>query len=58
MTIEDLAVVVARIEAKLDVAISKGDDHETRIRALERKVWMAAGFAAAGGAGLSQFLGG
>lgn len=38
------------------------DDHETRIRSVERKVWMAAGFAAAiggvGGGLLSRMLGG
>ena len=37
-------------------------DHETRIRALERKVWAASGFAAALGGGigaaLSQIIGG
>lgn len=37
-------------------------DHETRIRSVERKVWMAAGFAATvgsvGGGLLSRMLGG
>lgn len=37
-------------------------DHETRLRSVERKVWMAAGFAAAvggvGGGLLSKLLGG
>lgn len=37
------------IETKLDVSISRVDDHETRIRRLERAVWVAAGAAAAGG---------
>jgi hypothetical protein len=38
------------------------DDHENRLRALERTIWIATGFAAAGGGAagglLSQFLGG
>ena len=37
------------IETKLDISISRVDDHETRIRRLERAVWIAAGAAAAGG---------
>lgn len=40
---------LARIETKLDVAIGRVDDHETRIRRLERAVWVAAGAAATGG---------
>jgi hypothetical protein len=40
---------LTRIEVKLDTAISRVDDHETRIRRLERIVWVAAGAAAAGG---------
>lgn len=40
---------LTRIEVKLDTAIARGDDHETRIRRLERIVWIAAGAAATGG---------
>ena len=49
----DLAIAVARIEAKLDVALAQGHDHEGRIRKLERAVWGAAGagVVAGGGAG-------
>ncbi len=32
------------------------EDHETRIRSLERWVWGAAGLGTIGGAGLSQIL--
>ena len=48
---EDAALVsfLTRVEVKLDAALTRGDDHEGRIRALERKVWVAAGFAAAAG---------
>lgn len=40
---------LTRIETKLDVANGRVDDHETRLRKLERAVWLAAGFATAGG---------
>ena len=37
------------IETKLDIAISRVDDHESRVRRLERVVWIAAGAASAAG---------
>jgi hypothetical protein len=40
---------LTRIETKLDAAISRGDDHEHRLRRLERAVWVATGAAAAVG---------
>ncbi|QWY81843.1 membrane protein [Microbacterium phage Honk] len=45
---EDAALVsfLTRVEVKLDAVLTRGDDHETRIRSLERKVWLAAGAAA------------
>ncbi|UVK59039.1 tail needle protein [Microbacterium phage Cen1621] len=48
---EDAALVsfLTRVEVKLDAVLTRGDDHESRIRSLERKVWLAAGFAAAAG---------
>lgn len=64
---------LARIETKLDAflaqqtnyetrAQSNHVDHETRIRRLERALWTATGFAAAGGGTLgaivSQLIGG
>lgn len=53
---------LTRIEVKLDAAISRADDHENRLRRLERTVWAVAGAAAiAGGAvsgGLLRVLGG
>jgi hypothetical protein len=36
---EDLLVRLARIETKLDAALSRADDHEGRIRSLERARW-------------------
>jgi hypothetical protein len=51
-----------RIEVKLDQALHIDNDHEARIRALERARWTAAGFAAAGGGAvgtlLTQLMGG
>lgn len=40
---------LVRIETKLDAAISRADDHETRIRRMERMLWLAAGAATAAG---------
>jgi hypothetical protein len=35
----DASVTLARIEVKLDAALRTGDDHESRIRALESRNW-------------------
>lgn len=44
---------LTRVEVKLDMLLLQTPtlhtDHETRIRRLERAVWLAAGFASAGG---------
>lgn len=57
---ELIEVTLARIETKLDGALTQGVDHEGRIRVLERKVWQAAGLASVvggtGAAALAQFL--
>lgn len=44
---EDAALVsfLTRVEVKLDAALTRGDDHEGRIRGLERKVYIFAGAA-------------
>ncbi|OLF07757.1 hypothetical protein BLA60_25855 [Actinophytocola xinjiangensis] len=66
-TPDSLEVTVARIETKLDAwnhqqtadaarAATQHTDHETRIRALERAKWTAAGFAAAGGGAVGTIL--
>ena len=51
---------LTRVETKLDTLLLRLDpqhnDHELRIRALEQKVWVASGFAAAGGSGLTAIL--
>jgi hypothetical protein len=45
-----------RIETKLDMWHEAANDHETRLRRLERLMWVAAGISMAGSAGLSQWL--
>ena len=59
---ESTAVILARMEVKLDQALTGHADHETRIRALERKVWAASGvasiFAAGSAAAITKLLGG
>jgi len=47
---------LARIETKLDNAISRSDDHETRIRRLERALWLVTGAAAVGGGALGSII--
>lgn len=47
---------LARIETKLDVWHTTHADHETRIRSLERKIWLAMGAAAVGGGTLAQVV--
>ena len=59
---ESVAVILARMEVKLDHSLSQVGDHEARIRVLEKKVWTASGVAAllgsVGAAFLSKLLGG
>jgi hypothetical protein len=54
-------ILLARLETKLDLVLARSDDHESRIRILERKVWQAAGVATvlsgSAAASLSQLLG-
>lgn len=59
----DFSLSLARLEAKLDVIGVKLDlmsgtmiDHETRLRSLEKKVWMAAGAASIIGGAVSQLF--
>lgn len=40
---------LVRIETKLDAQLTRSDDHETRLRRLERALWLATGAAAAAG---------
>lgn len=47
---------LVRIEIKLDQVIHLGTDHETRIRKLERALWLATGAAAAAGGTVGAFV--
>jgi hypothetical protein len=59
---ESAEVRLVRIETKLDVVLSAHEDKEQRIRSLERRFWIALGFATASIAanigGLATYLGG
>jgi hypothetical protein len=60
MSNEDVIALVerlVRIETKLDVSNRTHDDHEARIRKLERSLWIAMGFAAALGGVAGQLAG-
>lgn len=46
--------LLIRIEAKLDAWRDTQKDHESRLRRLERALWICSGLAMAGGAGLSR----
>jgi len=47
---------LTRIEVKLDTAINRTDDHESRLRRLERAVWVATGAAAIAGGAIGEVL--
>lgn len=53
MSDHDLLVV---IKTKVETFIGGQLDHETRIRRLERIIWLAMGFAAAGGGVFGGFV--
>lgn len=52
--IRDLLI---RIDTKVQDALARQDDHENRIRALERRVLVAAGAAAAAGGVAGRLFG-
>ena len=45
------------MDTKLDALLNQRQDHETRIRRLERWVWVATGVAAAIGSAVGSYLG-
>jgi hypothetical protein len=47
---------LVRIEVKLDQALVQHGDHETRLRRLERALWMVTGIAASAGGGIGALL--
>ena len=48
---------LAVMDTKLDALLNQRQDHETRIRRLERWVWVATGVAAAIGSAVGSYLG-
>lgn len=60
-TLTDIKTGMASMGTKLDLLIQRIDpvitDHETRLRRLEAKVWIASGAALAGGGVLGALLG-
>lgn len=47
---------LVRIETKLDAYNTSNADHETRLRRLERALWIAVGAAGVGGGVIGQLL--
>lgn len=60
-TLANIRTELATLGTKLDLLIARIDpvitDHETRLRKLEAKIWVASGFALAGGGVLGAVLG-
>lgn len=52
----DEAERLVRVETKLDILIERKDDHETRIRRVERLAWLVAGAAGLAGGYLAKLL--
>jgi hypothetical protein len=59
-TLTDIKTGMASMGTKLDLLIQRIDpvitDHESRLRKLEQKVWLASGVALAGGGALGATL--
>lgn len=49
MNEEAIRDLLIEIRTKVDMLVTQGTDHETRIRALERVKWLAVGAAGAAG---------
>lgn len=47
---------LAEIKTLLQTVVSKSEDHEVRLRSLERAKWIVAGLAAAGGGTLGSIF--
>lgn len=60
-TLADIRTAVATMNTKMDMLIQRFDpalsDHESRLRKLEARVWVAAGAAVAGGGTLGSVVG-
>ena len=57
IVVNDMRVVLSRVDQKLtDLGLSLSD-HETRLRALERTKWLMVGAAAAAGGAAGKLIG-
>lgn len=56
VTLDAIYDTVLKIDKKLDPIPARIDDHEHRLRALERQVWVWVGAASIGGGGLVTLI--
>lgn len=56
ITLRDVYTAVTELDRKVSGAPARVEDHELRLRALEQRVWLAAGVSA-GVSGMLTFLG-
>lgn len=56
MNDEAMGERLVRIETKLDVVLGRVDDHEPRLRKLERWMWLVSGAAGVAGGYVGQLL--
>lgn len=54
--VQDVRREVQEMSGKVDALPTQINDHEGRLRYLERAIWIYTGVAAAGGAGLAQLV--
>lgn len=54
--LHQIAITVARMEGRLDGVLALGVAHETRIRKLERALWVAVGAGAEAGGGVGAIV--
>jgi hypothetical protein len=50
VTDEEVKLLIARIDERTKVLVDRRDDHEDRMRVLEKQVWWFSGAATIGGA--------
>jgi len=58
ITLRDVYEAVQSLAKKVEGVPDQVADHESRLRYLERAVWISAGVGAAGGLGLTKLFGG
>lgn len=56
VTLESIYLKLLDMDKKLDPLPAQAQDHETRLRALERNLWLAVGAASIGGGALGQII--